>query len=132
MYRKMEHKRKMESKKKRKKGRKKEGKKEYKIEGKINRKKKHKMLKEDCYLDFNKHIELEKNPKDFEYIYNGRNPERWCQKGHTYKERYLFVTKRANKKRIRRIQERKDRDILLWMELKQRRYQMKLRVRYHM
>jgi hypothetical protein len=93
---------------------------------------KRKMLNEDCCLESNKYVKLAKNlESDFEYIYQGVK-ERWNQKGGTYKDRLLFVTQRANRKRFRRIQERKDREMLRWLELEQCRYQMRLRARYRL
>jgi len=143
MFRKMKHQRKNELKRSMEHKRKMEGKNKGKNKGKINRKNKgknkgkhkgkhkRKMLNEDCCLESNKYVKLAKNlESDFEYIYQGRNPERWNKKGDTYKDRLLFVTQRANRKRFRRIQERKDREMLRWLELKERRYQMRLRARY--
>jgi hypothetical protein len=126
LKRKMEHKRKME----RKMGGKIKGKFNRKIKRKIKRKRK--MLNEDCCLESNKIVKSAKKQEDFEYIYQGGNPERWNKKGGTYKDRLLFVPERAIRKRFRRIQEREEREMLRWLELKERRHQMKLRTRYLM
>jgi hypothetical protein len=128
--RKMKRKHKMDYKRKMEYRRKKERKKERKKKGKNNPKIGGVMLNEDYCLEFNRYVKLAKNREvDFEYIYQGVK-ERWNQKGSTYKDRLLFVTKRANKKKIRRIQERVNRETLYRLELEQCRIQAKLRARY--